>query len=248
MDVSKNYLSRTVPHCFHNITFWKLNAIDAFDGLPQPNSTFLEYRHITIPYQGILNRYFEIFEVEQNAVANFGIEFVMKYRSYFYKGGILNIMSGLDLSFNKLTGEIPLELGQLSPILALNLSYNQLTGFIPTTFSNLTQLECLDLSHNNLNREIPLILIDLRFLEVFSVTYNNLSGKVPDMKRQFGTFQNSSYEGNSFICGPPLEKSCTRVDSSPPLPGKSLTTSKGKWCEVDPLVFSTSFSVSYVIF
>ena len=248
MDLSKNYLSGTIPHCFRNINFGKLNAIDAFDGLPQPNSTFLEFRHITIPYQGILNRYSEIYEVEQNAAADFGIEFVTKYRSYFYKGGILDIMSGLDLSFNKLTGEIPLELGQLSPILALNLSYNQLTGFIPTTFSNLTHLESLDLSHNNLSGEIPSILIDLHFLEVFNVACNNLSGKVPDMKGQFVTFQNSSYEGNAFLCGPPLEKSCTRVDSSPPLPRKSLTTSKGKWCEVDPLVFSTSFWVSYVIF
>ena len=127
MDLSKNHLSGTIPHCFRNITFGKLNAIEAFDGLFQPNSTFLEFRHITIPYQGIINRYFEIYEVEQNVAADFGIEFVMKYRSYFYKGGILDIMSGLDLSFNNLTGEIPLELGQLSPILALNLSYNQLT-------------------------------------------------------------------------------------------------------------------------
>nr|XP_023885712.1 leucine-rich repeat receptor protein kinase EMS1-like [Quercus suber] len=238
MDLSKNYLSGTIPQCFRNITFGKLNAIDAFDGLPQPNSTFLEFRHITIPYQGILNRYFEIYEVEQNAAADFGIEFVMKYRSVFYKGGILDIMSGLDLSFNKLTGEIPPELGQLSPILALNLSYNQLMGFILTTFSNLTQLESLDLSHNNLSGEIPSILIDLHFLEVFNVAYNNLSGKVPDMKGQFGTFQNSSYEGKAFLCGPPLEKSCTRVDNSPPLPIKSLTTNMANFSNLEILDLS----------
>jgi hypothetical protein len=62
------------------------------------------------------------------------------------------------------------------------------------------------------------VLIDLHFLEVFNVAYNNLSGKVPDMKAQFGTFEKSSYEGNPFLCGPPLEKSCTRVDESPPSP------------------------------
>ena len=70
----------------------------------------------------------------------------MKYKSYFYKGGVLEILSGLDLSSNRLTGRIPSELGQLSLILVLNLSYNQLTGSIPKTFSNLTQLESLDLS------------------------------------------------------------------------------------------------------
>jgi hypothetical protein len=46
-------------------------------------------------------------------------------------------MSGLDLSCNKLTGKIPLELGELSLIHALNLSYNQLIGSIPQTLSNL---------------------------------------------------------------------------------------------------------------
>ena len=80
------------------------------------------------------------------------------------------------------------------------------------------------------------------------MAYNNLSSKVPDMKRQFGTFQNSSYEGNPFLCGPPLEKSCTRVDKSPPSPIKSSNAIHRKWYDVDPLVFSTTFIVSYVIF
>uniref|UniRef100_A0A7N2R4C4 Uncharacterized protein n=1 Tax=Quercus lobata TaxID=97700 RepID=A0A7N2R4C4_QUELO len=225
MDLSWNNFSGTIPHCFHDLKFEK---IDAFDGLTEPNSTFLEFRDIIVPYQSILKRNFENFEVEREVVAEIGIEFVMKYRSYFYKGGILDLMSGLDLSFNKLTGSIPPELGQLSPILALNLSSNQLTGSIPSTFSKLTQLESLDLSHNNLNGEIPSTLIDLHFLEVFSVAYNNLSGKVPDMKGQFGTFQNSSYEGNPFLCGPPLEKSCARVDKSPPSPIKYSNASHRK--------------------
>uniref|UniRef100_A0A2N9EK78 Leucine-rich repeat-containing N-terminal plant-type domain-containing protein n=1 Tax=Fagus sylvatica TaxID=28930 RepID=A0A2N9EK78_FAGSY len=226
MDLSKNHFSGTIPRCFHNISFGKR---DSFHGLLDLHYGDIGFELITVPYQSLLNRDFEIYEEERNLAAEIGIEFVMKYRSDSYKVGVLDITYGLDFSFNKLTGGIPSELGQLSPIIALNLSHNQLTGSIPKTFSNLTQLESLDISHNNLTGEIPSTLIDLHFLEVFNVAYNNLSGKVPDMKAQFGTFEKSSYEGNPFLCGPPLEKSCTRVDNeSPPSPIKSSIASDEK--------------------
>ena len=76
---------------------------------------------------------------------------------------------------------------------------------------------------------------------------NNLSGKVPDKKGQFGTFENNSYEGNPFLCGPPLAKSCKRIDKSPPSPRKSSNASEKKWHGVDPSEFSIIFSVSYII-
>jgi hypothetical protein len=175
------------------------------------------------------------------------VEFVTKHRSNSYHGIILDYMSGLDLSCNKLTGRIPHELGNLSSIHALNLSYNQLTGSIPQTFSNVT-MESLDLSHNNLSGEIPSVLIDLTFLEVFTVAYNNLSGRVPDMKAQFATFDKICYEGNPFLCGKPLENSCTRVDESHPSLTKSSNASEGKCYEIDPQVFFTSFTAAYIVF
>ncbi|KAF5931531.1 hypothetical protein HYC85_027702 [Camellia sinensis] len=121
------------------------------------------------------------------------IEFVTKSRSNSYKGNILNFMSGLDLSHNKLIGEIPFELGKLSSIHALNLSHNLLTGPIPKTFSNLAQIESLKLSYNSLSGNISTKLINLNFLEVFTVAHNNLSDTpfLTDLKTQTSSIERS---------------------------------------------------------
>ncbi|KAB1207792.1 Receptor-like protein 2 [Morella rubra] len=245
MDLSKNSFSGTMPQCFHNIGFGKINATEF--SYAESDATFV-YGQLTDIYESVLKPHFEIFNLYAEYTIQVEVEFVTKYRSSSYKGGILDYMSGLDLSCNKLTGGIPLELGQLSLIHALNLSHNRLMGSIPETFSNLAMLESLDLSHNSLSGQIPSVLIDLNFLEVFSVAYNNLSGRVPDMKAQFGTFDKSSYEGNPFLCGLPLERSCTTVDERHPTSTKSPNVSHEKWYEVDPLVFFVTFSVSTIVF
>jgi len=136
------------------------------------------------------------------------VQFGTKKRYESFEGNVLYYMSGLDFSHNKLSGPIPPDIGLLSGIHTLNFSPNSLTGSIPESFSNLAQIESLDLSYNMLSGEIPPPLVSLSFLSVFSVAYNNLSGSVPEMKGQFATFDQRSYEGNSFLCGPPLKRNC----------------------------------------
>ncbi|XVE63563.1 hypothetical protein DITRI_Ditri07aG0030500 [Diplodiscus trichospermus] len=164
---------------------------------------------------------------------------------YMFSGNILKYMSGIDLSCNRLTGQIPLEIGNLNGLHSLNLSHNNLTGLIPLTISKLKQIESLDLSNNNLYGNIPIQLMELNFLAVFNVSYNNLSGSIP-YKAQFGTFDESSYKGNIFLCGPPLHENCTKSDSSSTVRTNASDGEKEGGL-VDKYVFYVSFFVSYGI-
>nr|XP_034895349.1 receptor-like protein 15 [Populus alba] len=177
---------------------------------------------------------------------NRSVEITTKSISYLYNGIILNLISGIDFSCNNLTGEIPFELGNLSNIKLLNLSHNSLTGPIPPTFSNLKEIETLDLSYNNLNGEIPPQLIDLYSLSAFSVAHNNLSGKTPEMVAQFSTFNESCYEGNPLLCGPPLAKNCTGGIPPSPLP-RSQNHKKEENGVIDMEAFYVTFSVAYIM-
>ncbi|KAI8006562.1 Receptor-like protein 1 [Camellia lanceoleosa] len=247
LDLSQNNFYGPIPHCFVDIPFGtthtksSVEADSWFGNILYPFWEFVKGskslgEHNMLNYD---NYRFRFLDIQQQ------VEFTTKHGIYAYKGNILDYMSGVDLSCNHFTGEIPIEVGKLSNIHALNLSHNNLTGSIPTTFSDLRQIESLDLSYNNLNGRIPQ-LIELSNLEVFSVAYNNLSGPTPERKAQFATFEESSYEGNSLLCGLPLKTNCLGT-----IP--TLTTPKVLDGEVDydgfidMEVFYVSFLVSYII-
>ena len=91
--------------------------------------------------------------------------------------GDLPLLS-LNLSGNRLTGQIPAGLG--SPLLtSLNLSNNQLTGQIPAGLGGLLNLRHLNLSRNELNSGIPAELGGLVYLRYLNLSNNQLTGQIP---------------------------------------------------------------------
>ncbi|XP_054816928.1 receptor-like protein EIX2 [Prosopis cineraria] len=123
----------------------------------------------------------------------------------------LGLITSIDLSNNKLFGEIPREITTLKGLHFLNLSNNLLSGEIPQSIGNMGSLESMDLSKNQLYGEIPLSMSNLNFLSKLNLSFNNLRGKIP-MGTQLQSFEASCFVGND-LCGPPLPNNCTDLYS-----------------------------------
>ena len=134
-------------------------------------------------------------------MSNKGLTWLYEKLQEFYS------LMAIDISSNKISGEIPQVIGDLKGLVLLNLSNNLLIGSIPSSVGKLSNLETLDLSHNSLSGKIPQQLAEITFLEFLDVSFNNLTGPIPQ-NNQFSTFKGDSFEGNQGLCGDQLLKKC----------------------------------------
>jgi Leucine-rich repeat (LRR) protein len=90
----------------------------------------------------------------------------------------------LTLTFNNLSGTIPVELNAINWLTTLDLSCNQLTGTIPD-LSSLNYLLYLKLYQNNLGGNIPTWLNNLTLYHL-NLYNNQFTGTIPDLTNNTG--------------------------------------------------------------
>ena len=110
----------------------------------------------------------------------------------------LSKLQALSMEANLLSGPIPAQLGDLASLQLLDLSGNQLTGPIPPGLGNLSNLQGLWLGSNQLNGPIPPDLARLTNLKSLSLGENSLVGEIPAELGELAYLRELGLGGNRF--------------------------------------------------
>ena len=219
LDLSLNNLSGVIPSCINNFTSMAHNRGDEDGTITSIYYPYLDPR-----------------SYENDAFLMWkGLEY--KYDK------ILGLLRLIDLSSNRLTGQIPAKLANLVKLVQVNLSRNHLSGIIPEKIGQLNQLQSLDLSHNQLSSKIPLGLAEISSVAYLDLSNNHLWGKIPT-STQLQSFNASEYAGNLGLCGPPLRSICPE-DKILSVPSKSSGGDESEW--LDMSCFNIGIGVGFVV-
>ncbi|KAM7486476.1 hypothetical protein LguiA_002485 [Lonicera macranthoides] len=251
-DLSQNKISGNIPQCFNKI-YSLIETKSSSKMLSTHNSVKKKF----VDYDGVRVVFYDEMHVTSALVQWKGK--VSEYKS------TLEQLKFIDLSSNKLVGEIPQELASLEGLISLNLSRNNLTGHIIQEIGQMKMLEILDLSRNQLFGAIPISLGSLHFLSVLDLSSNNFSGKIP-LSTQLQTFNASVYAGNDKLYGFPLQNECPEDESTSFPPPNDLAKAEdmfvtigfylsvvlgfttGFWGFTGPLVLRSSWRHAYFKF
>ncbi|KAL2967348.1 hypothetical protein AAZX31_16G171400 [Glycine max] len=236
LDLAKNNLSGNIPSCFNNLSAMTLvnRSTD-----PRIYSSAPNYAKYSSNYDIV------------------SVLLWLKGRGDEYKN-ILGLVTSIDLSSNKLLGEIPREITDINGLNFLNLSHNQLIGPIPEGIGNMGSLQSIDFSRNQLSGEIPPTIANLSFLSMLDLSYNHLKGNIPT-GTQLQTFDASSFIGNN-LCGPPLPINCSSNGKTHSYEGSdghgvnwffvsmAIGFIVGFWIVIAPLLICRSWRYAYFHF
>ncbi|KAK7828829.1 leucine-rich repeat receptor-like protein kinase tdr [Quercus suber] len=109
------------------------------------------------------------------------------------------IVIGLDLSMKNLSGVMTgKQLGVFTELVDLNLSFNSFSGQLPVEIFNLSNLNILDISRNNFSGHFPGGISGLKNLVVFDAFSNSFSGPLPVEVSQLDSLKVFNFAGSYF--------------------------------------------------
>ncbi|XP_028772699.1 probable LRR receptor-like serine/threonine-protein kinase At1g53430 isoform X1 [Neltuma alba] len=104
----------------------------------------------------------------------------------------------LSLAGNRISGSIPVELGEIASLKDLNLEDNQLGGPLPHSLGKLPTLRRIRLSANNFTGTIPETFGNLKNMIDFSIDGSTLSGKIPSLIGNWTKILSMDMEGTGM--------------------------------------------------
>ncbi|CAA7027957.1 unnamed protein product [Microthlaspi erraticum] len=182
-DISENHFTGVLPSDYFASWSAMSSAVDIVD------STLFKYAGRSSPYY-------------HNSVGltNKGLKMELV-------GSVFTMYKTIDVSGNRLEGDVPESICLLKELIVLNMSNNAFTGRIPSSLGKLSNLQSLDLSQNGLSGGIPPELGKLTFLARMNFSHNRLVGPIPQ-GTQIQSQNSSSFAENHGLCGVPLQETC----------------------------------------
>ncbi|KAG7583378.1 Leucine-rich repeat [Arabidopsis suecica] len=154
-------------------------------------------------FSGTLNPNSSLFELHHLTYLNLGFNNFTS-SSLPYEFGNLNKLEVLVVSSNRLFGQVPPTISNLTQLTKLKLPFNDLTGSLPLV-QNLTKLSWLELSYNHFSGTIPSSLFNMPFLSYLSLKENNLNGSIEAPNSSSSSRLEHLYLGKNHFEGKILE-------------------------------------------
>ncbi|KAK8980262.1 hypothetical protein V6N11_061476 [Hibiscus sabdariffa] len=119
--------------------------------------------------------------------------------------GVFTELVELNISQNAFSGEIPIEIFNLTGLRSLDISRNNFSGHFPRGISGLQNLVVLDAFSNSFSGPLPVELSKLEFLKVLNLAGSYFDGPIPSAYGSFKRLDFLHLAGNSLSGNIPPE-------------------------------------------